>query len=106
DLGRAYVELGAFAEAHEQLETCIKRRGESLSLFLDDMPTSRVYPPVHYYLGRAQEGLGSPAAAGSYRTVVEMRSAASQEPRGEQGPPRRGRSQTHAVSESLASSAK
>jgi hypothetical protein len=29
-------------------------------------------PPVYYYLGRAQEGLKSPAAAESYRTFLKM----------------------------------
>jgi len=41
-------------------------------VFLDDVPTFRLLPPVYYYLGRAQEGLKSPAAAESYRTFLKM----------------------------------
>src|SRR5207302_1954860 len=39
DLGRAYLAAGAFAEADSEFERCIKRRGEVLELFMDDMPT-------------------------------------------------------------------
>src|SRR5207247_3574168 len=57
ELGRAYVEAAAFAEADSELETCLKRSGEAMAAFLDDIPTARFLPPVHYYLARAQEGL-------------------------------------------------
>ncbi|HXJ88391.1 MAG TPA: protein kinase [Candidatus Binatia bacterium] len=73
DAGRAYVELGAFAEADSELETCQKRRGEATALFLDESPTYYVFPPVYYYLGRAQEGLKSSAASDSYRTFIEIK---------------------------------
>jgi len=53
-------------------EICLKRRGEASAVFLDDVPTFRLLPPVYYYLGRAQEGLKSPAAAESYRTFFKM----------------------------------
>jgi eukaryotic-like serine/threonine-protein kinase len=75
DAGRAYVEAGAFAEAGSELEVCIKRRGEATALFLDESPTYHLFPPVYYYLGRAQEGLNSPAAAESYRTFVSIKDA-------------------------------
>jgi len=29
---------------------------EATAVFLDDVPTYRLFPPVYYYLGRAQEG--------------------------------------------------
>jgi len=73
DLGRAYVELGAFAEADSELERCLKRRGEASAIFLDDVPTFRALPPVYYYLGRAQEGLKSSAAAESYKTFLSIK---------------------------------
>jgi len=44
DLGRAYVELGAFTEADTELETCVKRRGEATAVFLDDVPSWRYFP--------------------------------------------------------------
>ena len=33
----------------------------------------RYLPPLYYYMGRAQEGLGSPAAANSYRTFLKIK---------------------------------
>ena len=74
--GRAYLELGAFPEAHEEFERCLKRRGEAAALFVDEVPTWRFFPPVHYYLGRAQEGLKSPAAADSYRAFLAIKQKA------------------------------
>lgn len=72
-LGRAYLEAGQFNEAHSQFDTCLKRRGEATAIFLDDYPTYRFFAPVHYYLGRAQEGIGSPAAAESYKTFLAIK---------------------------------
>jgi serine/threonine protein kinase/tetratricopeptide (TPR) repeat protein len=80
DLGRAYVALEAFAEAGSELETCLKRRGEATALFLDEVPTYHVFPPVYYYLGRAQEGLKSPAAAESYKTFLGLKQNADRDP--------------------------
>lgn len=71
-LGRAYLQNGSFTEADSEFELCLKRRGEASAVFLDDVPTFRLLPPVYYYLGRAQEGLKSPAAAESYRTFLKM----------------------------------
>jgi len=73
DAGRAYVDAGAFAEAESEMEVCIKRRGEATALFLDETPTYHLFPPVYYYLGRAQEGLKSPAATESYKTFLSMK---------------------------------
>ena len=71
-LGRAYLEAEANTEAYSEFETCIKRRGEATSLHLDDVPSYHLFPEVYYYLGLAQEGLGSPAAEESFRTFVEI----------------------------------
>jgi tetratricopeptide (TPR) repeat protein len=73
DAGRAYVEAGLFAEAESELEVCQKRRGEATALFLDESPTYYLFPPVYYYLGRAQEGLKSSAAAESYQAFVSIK---------------------------------
>ena len=70
-LGKAYLQNGSFTEADSEFEACLKRRGEASAVFLDDVPTFRLMPPVYYYLGRAQEGLKSPAAAESYRTFLK-----------------------------------
>ncbi|HEY3009365.1 MAG TPA: tetratricopeptide repeat protein, partial [Micromonosporaceae bacterium] len=80
ELGRAYVEAGAFAEADSELETCLKRSGEATAAFLDDVPTARFLPPVHYYLGRAKEGLKSPRAADSFRTFLAIKENAEGDP--------------------------
>jgi predicted Zn-dependent protease len=80
DAGRAYVDAGAFAEAGSELEACIKRRGEATALFLDESPTYHLFPPVYYYLGRAQEGLKSPAAAESYKTFLGLKQNADRDP--------------------------
>lgn len=73
DLGRAYVEAGAFTEADSELENCLKRRGEASAIYLDDVPTFRKLPLVYYYLGRAEEGLKSPAAVESYKTFLAIK---------------------------------
>lgn len=74
DLGRAYIEAGAFPEADSELENCLKRRGEASAIYLDDVPTFRKFPVVHYYLGRAQEGLKSAtAAAESFKTFLAIK---------------------------------
>ncbi len=70
DLGKAYLDAGAFTQADDELETCIKRRGEATALFLEESPSYRVFPPVYYYLGRAREGLKSPGAADAFKTLL------------------------------------
>jgi len=72
DAALAYLSAGAYAEADSELEVCLKRRGEATALFLDESPTYHLFPPVYYYLGRAQEGLKSPAAKESYQTFLSM----------------------------------
>jgi eukaryotic-like serine/threonine-protein kinase len=76
NLGRAYLEAGAFPEADSELEKCLKRRGEASALYLDDVPTFRALPPAYYYLGRAQEGLKSPGASDSFKTFLAIKEKA------------------------------
>jgi len=73
DLGRAYLDLGAFAEASSEFDVCLKRRGEATSVFLDDLPSYHLLPDVYYYQGRAREGLGDPGAAESYKTFLAIK---------------------------------
>jgi eukaryotic-like serine/threonine-protein kinase len=80
ELGRAYLEAGAFVEADSEFDECIKRRGEVLALFLDEAPTYGYFPPVYYYQGRAREGLKSPGFADSYRTYLNIRGQAGEDP--------------------------
>ena len=74
DLGVAYVRAGHEVEGLPELEACTKRRGEATALFLDDTPTFRALAPLHYWLGRAQEGAGEQAAASrSYEAFLKLR---------------------------------
>ncbi len=73
DLGRAYLQAGAYTEAHAEFDECLKRRGEATSLFLDDVPTYRILPEIYFYLGRVQESVKSPAAAASYRILLGIK---------------------------------
>jgi len=38
-----------------------------------------VFPPVHYYMGLAQEGLGSSAAPDSFRAYLDIRGSSSKD---------------------------
>jgi len=79
DLGRAYLEAKAYAEADSEFDRCIKRRGEVLELFMDDMPTYSLLPAVYYYQGQVREGLKSPAYGDSYRTYLDLRGKSTED---------------------------
>jgi eukaryotic-like serine/threonine-protein kinase len=80
DLGRAYLEAGAFTEADAEFERCIQRRGEVLELFMDDVPTYSYLPPVYYYQGRDHEDLKIPDFEEFYRTYLGIRGQSTQDP--------------------------
>jgi eukaryotic-like serine/threonine-protein kinase len=65
-LGVTYIEAGRYPEAQGELPACLKRRGEAMALFFDDVPTFRYLAPLQYWLGRAQEGLGVRSSAAMY----------------------------------------
>ena len=80
-LGVAYVQANAHAEALSEFETCQRRRGEAMAVFLDDVPTTRYLPPLAYWLARAQEGLGQrSSAATSYQRFLDLRAESSTDP--------------------------
>jgi tetratricopeptide (TPR) repeat protein/predicted Ser/Thr protein kinase len=72
-LGRAYLEGEEYVEAHSEFELCLKRYGETVAIFLNDLPTFSYFPQIHYYLGRTQEALNSPGARKSYQKFIEIR---------------------------------
>ncbi len=72
-LGLAYMDAEDYTAAYSEFETCLKRGGEAASVFLNDLPSYRYLPPVNYYLGRAQEGLGSSAASASYNKFLKIK---------------------------------
>jgi tetratricopeptide (TPR) repeat protein/predicted Ser/Thr protein kinase len=80
DLGRAYLAAGAFTEADSEFDRCVKRRGEALALFLDEVPTYGYFPPVYYYQGRVREGLKSAGFAESYKQYLGIRGNAGEDP--------------------------
>ena len=77
ELGKAYLEDSRSFEAYDQFDKCRNRRGEVTALFVDDIPTLRYLPPLYYFLGRAQEGLGSLQAADSYNTYISIKKTAT-----------------------------
>jgi tetratricopeptide (TPR) repeat protein len=80
-LARAYLDAGQHAEALADFELCLKRRGEAMSLFFEDVPTFRYLSPLPYWIARAQEGVGMRAqAAQNYDTFLATRRAAPNDP--------------------------
>ncbi len=80
ELGRAYLEAGAFTQADAEFDRCLKRRGEALALFMDEEPTYGYFPPVYYYQGRVREGLNNERFAESYRSYLGIRGTSSEDP--------------------------
>ena len=80
ELGRAYLEAGLFVEADSEFDRCVKRRGEALEIFMDNVPTIAYFPPLYYYQGRVREGLKSPGFAEPYRTYLSIRGRAGEDP--------------------------
>jgi len=79
DLGRAYLEVGGFAEADSEFDRCIKRRGEALAMFLD-LPTYGFFPSVYYYQGRAREGMKVSGYVDSYKKYLDIRGRSPVDP--------------------------
>jgi eukaryotic-like serine/threonine-protein kinase len=80
ELGRAYFEAGAFTPADSEFDRCIARRGEALSLFLDEDPTYGYLPSAYYYQGRVREELKTAGFAESYRTYLSIRGKSTEDP--------------------------
>jgi tetratricopeptide (TPR) repeat protein/predicted Ser/Thr protein kinase len=80
DLGRAYLEAGAFTEADSEFDQCAKRRGEAIELFMDNVPTYAYFPPVYYYQGRVREGMKSEGFADFYKNYLSIRGQSTEDP--------------------------
>jgi serine/threonine protein kinase/tetratricopeptide (TPR) repeat protein len=80
DLGRAHFDDGALLAADSEFDGCLRRRGEALSLLLDEEPTYGYLPGVYYYQGRVREGLKTSAFAESYRSYLGIREKAGEDP--------------------------
>jgi serine/threonine protein kinase/Flp pilus assembly protein TadD len=79
DLGRVYLEAGAFTQATSEFDICIKRRGETIALLNED-PTYGLFPPVYYYQGRAREGMQTAGFAASYQEYLKIRGNSTEDP--------------------------
>ncbi len=78
--GKAYLEAGGLTQADSQFDRCIKRRGETMQLLLDDEPTYAYLAPVYYYQGRVREGLKTEGFAESYRAYLTLRGQSKEDP--------------------------
>lgn len=74
-----FVRARTYLQAEENLTALaefedLKRDGEALSRYLDDIPTFRVYAEIPYWIGRAQEARGNQRAANrSFQEFLEVR---------------------------------
>ena len=74
DLGRAYLETeGAERRADSEFDDCLKRRGEALSLFIDEEPTYGYLPIVYYYQGLGRQKIGTAGYRDSYKQYLSIR---------------------------------
>jgi eukaryotic-like serine/threonine-protein kinase len=87
DLGRAYLdvaiatkEVGFFTQADAEFDRCMRRRGEALSLFLDEEPTFGFFPPLLYYRARVRQGLSPSGAADAYAEYLAIRGNSKEDP--------------------------
>jgi eukaryotic-like serine/threonine-protein kinase len=80
ELGRAYLEAGMLVEADSEFDRCMKRKGEALEIFMDNVPTFAYFPPVYYYQGRVRDGLKSAGFADSYRAYLNIRGQSGEDP--------------------------
>jgi serine/threonine protein kinase/Tfp pilus assembly protein PilF len=76
-LGRTYFDARHFPEALQELEWCFQHKGLATDVFIADSATLRYFPPVQYWLARAQESLGAvDAARRNYQEFVSVRATA------------------------------
>jgi serine/threonine protein kinase/Tfp pilus assembly protein PilF len=72
-LGQTYLEAKEYPQAYAEFELCLKRKGETASVFFNDLPSFHYFPPLYYHLGQAQEGLESEAASQSYSDFLKIK---------------------------------
>jgi eukaryotic-like serine/threonine-protein kinase len=78
-LGRAYLAAGELISADSEFDRCIKRVGESLSLFLDEEPTFGYFPTVYYYQGRIREELKTEGFTAAYQSYLGLRGQSNED---------------------------
>jgi tetratricopeptide (TPR) repeat protein/predicted Ser/Thr protein kinase len=80
ELGRAYLSAAEFKRADAEFEECVRRRGEAIELFNDNVPTYAYFPAVYYYDGRAREGMKSANFADAYKQYLSIRGQSKDDP--------------------------
>jgi tetratricopeptide (TPR) repeat protein len=70
----AFNAAGQTAEAEEEWDRCVDRRGEATDVFFADTSTLRYLSPIYYWLGRAQEAVGTTdGARRSFNLFLNLR---------------------------------
>ncbi len=69
-IARAALDAKKYPQAYSELSTVLESRGRVV--WVEYRPSLRHEPPVHYYLARAREALGSPDAVATYRAFLAM----------------------------------
>ena len=73
-LGRALLAAERYPEAESEFDKCLTRQGEATAAFLDEIPTYRFLPPVHYYMGLVREGMKNERGAlESFRKFLDLK---------------------------------
>jgi tetratricopeptide (TPR) repeat protein len=80
DLGRAYLAAGQFVQADGEFDRCIKRRGEAISLFVDEDPSYGYFPAIYYFQGQVREGLKNAGSTESYKAYLAFRGESKEDP--------------------------
>jgi tetratricopeptide (TPR) repeat protein/predicted Ser/Thr protein kinase len=80
ELGRAYLSAAEFKKADAEFDECVRRRGEAIELFNDNVPTYAYFPAVYYYDGRAREGMKSANFADAYKQYLSIRGQSKDDP--------------------------
>ena len=80
DLGVAYLQADAYAEALPELEACQKRRGEATALFFDERPTVRYLATLPYWMGVAEAGMNVATAKSRFEAFLNIRKDATADP--------------------------
>jgi tetratricopeptide (TPR) repeat protein len=81
DLGRAYLQFGgAETRADSEFDDCLKRRGEAISLFLDEEPTYSYFPAVYYYQGLGRQRMGTAGYRDSFEQYRAIRGKSTEDP--------------------------
>jgi serine/threonine protein kinase/tetratricopeptide (TPR) repeat protein len=78
-LGRAYLQMKVFLQADSEFDRCVQRRGEALSLLVDEQPTAGYFPLALYHLAVAREGLNDPGFRKAYEEYLSIRGNSSED---------------------------